>query len=273
MSDNTHKTVKSKETRRIWRTRRGGALLAAALLAGLAAAPAATAAASSSTHRPVSRGTLVSVTPVASHDAGGVKKFLAERDMATDSVQYGVAAYRLTYRTVDPYGKATTATGLLTLPVGGKHRLDIVSDTHGTMVNRDYAPSVAEDFGRVPSYLNATAGRAVVAPDYLGLGKGPGRHPYMDTGSSVTASVDMLRAARTAADRLGRPLSGDVYATGFSQGGQVAMALGRALEGGADRYFRLKALAPVSGPYDLAGEEIPALFDGRVNDASGLIYL
>lgn len=272
MSDNTHKTVKSMKTRRIWRTHSGSVLLAATLLAGLAAAPAATAAASSSAHRPVSRGALVSVTPLASHDAGGVKKFLAERDMATDSVRYGVRAYRLTYRTVDPYGKATTATGLLTLPVGGKHRLDIVSDTHGTMVNRDYAPSVGDDFGRVPSYLNATAGRAVVAPDYLGLGKGPGRHPYMDTRSSVTASVDMLRAARTAADRLGRPLSGDVYATGFSQGGQVAMALGRALEGGADRHFRLKALAPVSGPYDLEREEIPALFDGRVNDASGLIY-
>ncbi|MFI6486017.1 alpha/beta hydrolase family protein [Streptomyces sp. NPDC050564] len=272
MSDNTQKTVKSMETRRIWRTRRGGALLTAALLAGLAGAPAATAAASASAHRPESRGTLFSVTPVASHDAGGVKQFLAERDMATDSVRYGVRAYRLTYRTVDPYGKSTTATGLLTLPVGGRHRLDIVSDTHGTMVNRDYAPSVGEDFGRIPSYLNATAGRAVVAPDYLGLGKGPGRHPYMDTRSSVTASVDMLRAARTAADRLGRPLSGDVYATGFSQGGQVAMALGRALEGGADRHFRLKALAPISGPYDLAGEEIPALFDGRVNDASGLLY-
>jgi pimeloyl-ACP methyl ester carboxylesterase len=88
----------------------------------------------------------------------------------------------------------------------------------------------------------------------------------------VTASVDMLRAARTAADRLGRPLTGAVYATGFSQGGQVAMALGKALQAGADRHFRLTALAPVSGPYDLEGQEMPALFDGRVNDTSGVLY-
>ncbi|MFD4975844.1 alpha/beta hydrolase [Streptomyces sp. NPDC058424] len=143
---------------------------------------------------------------------------------------------------------------------------------HGTMVSRGYAPSVAED-GRAQSYLFASAGHAVAAPDYLGLGKGPGLHPYMDTRSAVTASVDMLRAARTAAGRLGRTVNGDVYVTGFSQGGQVAMALGRALEEGADRHFRLRALAPVSGPYDLTGVETPALTDGRVNDVSGVFYM
>ncbi|NIY62445.1 hypothetical protein SMALB_0358 [Streptomyces malaysiensis] len=243
--------------------------MAALLLAGFAVAPLATAAERDTAHR----GTLVSVTSVADRGVGQVREFLAGRDIATDPVRYGVRAYRLTYRTVDPYGKPTTATGLLSLPKGGAQRLDLVSDAHGTMVKRTYAPSMSEDLGRVPSYLNASAGRAVAAPDYLGLGEGPGPHPYMDTRSAVTASVDMLRAARAAADRLGRPLTGDVYATGFSQGGQVAMALGRALEGGTDQHFRLTGLAPVSGPYDLAGQEIPALFDGRVNDTSGVFYI
>jgi pimeloyl-ACP methyl ester carboxylesterase len=267
MSDET-RTLSENRVRR--GTRRGLAGAAALLLAGLAAAPVATAA-DGQQHR-TRRGDLVSVTPVADRDAGAVRAFLGGQDVAADSVRYGVRAYRLTYRTVDPYGADTTATGLLTLPKGGAQRLDLVSDTHGTMVDRDYAPSASEDFGRVPSYLNASAGRAVAAPDYLGLGSGPGPHPYMDTASSVTASVDMLRAARTAAGRLGRPLTGDVYATGFSQGGQVAMALGKALHQGADRHFRLKALAPVSGPYDLEGQEMPALFDGRVNDVSGVVY-
>lgn len=274
MSDETRKPCATRASRR---TRRGLAAAAALLLAGLAAVPAAAAAdepthPTGRTHR-AGRGDLVAVTPVADRDAGAVRAFLDGQDVATDSVRYGVRAYRLTYRTVDPYGGPTTATGLLTLPEGGGHRLDLVSDTHGTMVHRDYAPSASEDFGRVPSYLNASAGRAVAAPDYLGLGRGPGLHPYMDTASSVTASVDMLRAARTAADRLGRPLSGDVYATGFSQGGQVAMALGKALDAGADRHFRLTALAPVSGPYDGEGQEMPALFDGRVNDVSGVLYI
>ncbi|MFF4028258.1 alpha/beta hydrolase [Streptomyces sviceus] len=268
MSDETRTSRGSRASRR---TRRGLAAAAALLLAGLAAAPVA--AATGERTQQTRRGDLVAVTPVADRDAGQVRSFLTGWDVDADGVRYGLRAYRLTYRTVDPYGAPTTATGLLTLPRGGGHRLDLVSDTHGTMVDRDYAPSVSEDFGRVPSYVNAAAGRAVAAPDYLGLGKGPGPHPYMDTVSSVTASVDMLRAARTAAERLGRPLTGAVYATGFSQGGQVAMALGRALEEGADRHFRLVALAPVSGPYDLEGQEMPALFDGRVNDTSGVLYI
>ncbi|MGC5397621.1 alpha/beta hydrolase [Streptomyces sp. DT20] len=219
------------------------------------------------------RGELVALTPVARHDRAGVAHFLATAGMDTGTVRHGVRAYRLTYRTVTPQGAPTTATGLLVLPEGGAHRLDLVSDTHGTMAHRDYAPSATEDSGRYAAYLQASAGRAVAAPDYLGLGKGPGFHPYMDTGSAVTASLDMLRASRTAAQRLGRPLTGDVYASGFSQGGQVAMALGKALEGGADRRFTLRALAPVSGPYDLEHAETPAIFDGRVNSTSALFYM
>lgn len=51
------------------------------------------------------------------------------------------------------------------------------------------------------------------------------------------------------------------------------MAVGRTLQHGAEPYFRLRALAPISGPYDIAGAELPALFDGRVDDLSAVIYL
>lgn len=230
-------------------------------------------AASATAGRHEARGTLLAVTPVARLDRAGVTAFITGAGMSADTVRHGVRAYRLTYATITPQGRPTTATGLLVLPEGGGHRLDLVADTHGTMAHRDYAPSVGQDFGRYAPYLHASAGRAVAAPDYLGLGKGPGRHPYMDTASAVSASLDMLRASRTASRQLGRPLTGDVYASGFSQGGQVAMALGKALQGGADRHFGLRALAPVSGPYDIEHAETPALFDGRVNDTSGLFYM
>ncbi|MGW2658637.1 alpha/beta hydrolase [Streptomyces sp. NPDC001478] len=260
------------------RTRRLVAAAAAVVLVALGTLPATAADARPAPARhtgehTAARGALLAVTPVAAHDRAGVTDFLASAGMDTGTVRHGVRGYRLTYRTVTPQGAPTTATGLLVLPTGGPHRLDLVADTHGTMVHRDYAPSVGEDFGRYAPYLHASAGRAVAAPDYLGLGRGPGPHPYMDTASSVSASLDMLRAARTAAARLGRPLTGDVYASGFSQGGQVAMALGRALAEGADRRFTLKALAPVSGPYAIEDAEMPALFDGRVNDTSGIFYL
>lgn len=264
------------------RTRRLLAVATVVVLAALSTVPAAAdarrdPAPQASVKQPAGkaagRGTLLAVTPVATVDRAGVTDFLATAGMDTATVRHGVRAYRLTYRTVTPQGAPTTATGLLVLPVGGAHRLDLVSDTHGTMVHRDYAPSVGEDFGRYAPYLHASAGRAVAAPDYLGLGRGPGFHPYMDTASSVSASLDMLRASRTATQRLGRPLTGDVYASGFSQGGQVAMALGKALKNGADRHFTLRALAPASGPYAIEHAEMPGLFDGRVNDTSGIFYM
>ncbi|MFF9566262.1 alpha/beta hydrolase [Streptomyces sp. NPDC014685] len=259
--------------------RRATAAAAAMVLAALGTAPALAQQPSGAPDptRPHAaahgRGTLLGVTPVAALDRAAVTGFLASAGLDTGTVRHGLRAYRLTYRTVTPQGAPTTATGLLVLPEGGPRRLDLVSDTHGTMAHRDYAPSVGEGFGRFAPYLHASAGRAVAAPDYLGLGKGPGRHPYMDTRSAVTASVDMLRASRTAARQLHRPLTGDVYASGFSQGGQVAMALGRALDKGVDRHFRLRALAPVSGPYDIEHAETPALFDGRVNDTSAVFYM
>ncbi|MEV4438160.1 alpha/beta hydrolase [Streptomyces sp. NPDC049577] len=223
------------------------------------------------------RGTLLAVSGPETLTAGQVKAFLspAEAPFDTSSVRYGIRAYRLTYRTVTPQGAPTVATGLFVLPDGGPRRPALVADTHGTMANRDYAPShaIEDPTGRMSPYLHASAGRAVAAPDYLGLGDGPGRHPYMDTASAVTASVDMLRASRTAAGRLGRPLTGDVYATGFSQGGQVSMALAKALQAGADRHFRLRAAAPIAGPYDLEHAEMPAVFDGRLNGVSAVFYL
>ncbi|MCX4786415.1 MULTISPECIES: alpha/beta hydrolase [unclassified Streptomyces] len=279
--DNTNRTDSTTwEARKRRRTaRRRVTAAAVVVLAALGTAPVAAqqpadaTGVSSRSAEAHGRGTLLDITPVADLDRADVARFLVSGGMDTDTVRHGLRAYRLTYRTITPQGAPTTATGLLALPKGGPHRLDLVSDTHGTMAHRDYAPSVGEDFGRFAPYLHASAGRAVAAPDYLGLGKGPGRHPYMDTKSSVTASVDMLRASRTAALRLDRPLTGDVYASGFSQGGQVAMALGRALDNGVDRHFRLRALAPVSGPYDIEHAEMPALFDGRVNDISGIFYM
>ncbi|MEV6111623.1 alpha/beta hydrolase [Streptomyces sp. NPDC052109] len=260
-----------------WGVRRGAsAALAALVLAGAGAAPVAYAAdghaaGHAGAQQQGRRGEVVSVVPVAEHSKAEIATELRDQHVGTDSLRHGVRAYRVTYRTVDPYGRPTTATGLLTLPEGGGRRLALVSDTHGTMADRDYAPSVAEG-ARAQSYLFASTGRAVAAPDYLGLGEGPGPHPYMDTRSSVTASVDMLRAARTAARGLGRTVTGDLYVTGFSQGGQVATALARAVQGGDAPGFRLKALAPVAGPYDLAGTEMPALTNGRVNDISGVFY-
>ncbi|MFE7541939.1 alpha/beta hydrolase [Streptomyces platensis] len=220
------------------------------------------------------RGTLLSLKPLGRLSRAEVISQAQKQDLEADSARHGVAAYRLTYRTITPDGRPTTASGLLALPTGsGSRPLPPVVHTHGTLAYRGYAPSMTDGPDRAASVLYASAGRAAIAPDYLGLGTGPGRHPYMDARSSASASLDMLRAAHTAARERGATLGRTVSLTGFSQGGQVAMALGRELNRGADRRFRLGILAPVGGPFDLVGEELPGMFDGRIDPRAAVFYL
>src|SRR5437764_1820023 len=74
----------------------------------------------------------------------------------------------------------------------------------------------------------------------------------------------MLRAARSYVTSHGRTVRHQVFATGFSQGASAALGLGRALQGGADPYFRLGALAPISGAYDFGGASVPSMLDGEL---------
>jgi hypothetical protein len=222
---------------------------------------AATTATAQASHQ---RGQLVSVTPLRSlPTVAAVRSELTGDGFDASSARYGVRSYRLVYRTVDALGRPTTASGLMVLPDHRARQLSVVSFDHGTESYRKDAPSESPTGGEpAPAYTFASAGFAATAPDYLGLGAGPGLHPYMDLPSETTATLDMLRAVRQYEAGHGVVLRRDVLATGFSQGASAALGLGRALAHGADPYFRIGAQAPISGAYDLPGAEVPAMLDG-----------
>ncbi|MER6841909.1 lipase [Streptomyces platensis] len=250
------------------------------LLSGAAVATAAAAPADHAQAQPPAqaegrgRGALVSAEKLytlATRQA--VAAELGAAGFEDDTVRHGVVAYRLVYRTVDPYGRPTTASGLVALPLHTAGRLRAVSFAHGTGSHKNDSPSMQRGaFVSAPVIAHAAAGAAGIAPDYLGMGKGPGLHPWMDIGSETTASLDMLRAARAFAPRTGHALEREVMVTGFSQGASAALGLGRALEAGADHWFRLGALAPVSGAYDFGGTWLSALLDGRLEPKSSVLY-
>jgi hypothetical protein len=231
-----------------------GALIASSLM--VAAAPA-----TAGTGRLVSATALHTYATRADVDAAlTADKF----DPGTD--RYGVRTYRLVYRTTDATGAPTTASGLIALPINDKQRLRTVSFGHGTEIYKPDAPSTSDDVFLIgPALTFSSAGFAAVAPDYVGLGVGPGPHPWMDVPSETTASLDLLRAARVFAGRQGRQLTRDVYASGFSQGASAALGLARALQSGADPWFRAVAVAPISGAYDFRHAAIPSLFTPAVN--------
>ncbi|RZS37914.1 hypothetical protein EV193_105474 [Herbihabitans rhizosphaerae] len=211
------------------------------------------------------RGTLLSVEQVIDLDRAQVTDALMKQKIDTSQVRSSVTGYRLTYSTVDLDGRPTTATGLVVVPNDSGPNLQVVSQAHGTLSERHAAPSSAPTrIAGSPALFYGSAGHLTVAPDYLGLGSGPGPHPYMHSPTEVSASLDLLRATRAFADRHGLQVDPDTLVTGSSQGGRVATALGRELRRGADRFWRLGALAPVAGPYDIIGAQTPAMLDGQV---------
>jgi len=220
------------------------------------------------------QGALISATPLAELSAKQLSAALEPSGLDTSRVRFGVAAFRIEYQTVDPVGQPTTASALVVLPRSDEQELRTVAWLHGTTVYRGEVASVNEESpDRAITFAFAAAGYAVVAPDYVGLGLGPGYHPYHDPRSEVTASVDALRAGRTLGADEGYTLDGSVLASGFSQGGPAAMALGRALQEGADPTFSLGTVAAIGGPFDMSGTLALALSNDIALATAYLAYL
>jgi hypothetical protein len=221
----------------------------------------------------VDRGSLVSLAWIRSLSPSQAASLVTEDNFNPTGIRNGVDLYRLVYRTIDPRGRRTTASGLLGVPRSSTVAIRPVVFLHGSEVYRGDAPSVSADpWALSPAVIFAGAGYAAIAPDYLGLGLGPGPHPWLDVPSEVTASVDMLRASRTAVAQLGRSIRSDVFVTGFSQGGSGALGLARAIDQHRADGFRLGAVAPISGAYQMRNEEIPALLGGDLDPNWSVAY-
>ena len=251
------------------------AAVAAVALGGAWAVPGAAAASRSAGAPPDQRGRLLSVTEVVDLSPAQVQAAIAPFFGVVSTARYAITGYRITYSTIDAEGRPTTASGLVALPAGAGRDLHVISYDHGTNPTRDAVASVtAGDGDREAVELFASAGFAAAAPDYLGLGTGPGTHPYMDLSSEVTASTDMLGASRQLAATHGVTLDPRVLVTGFSQGGPASMGLARAIqEGRADGYWKLGAVAPISGPYHVRTAEVPALSRGELDPESAILYI
>jgi hypothetical protein len=258
-----------------------GTAVAAAVIIGAVPALVVDGTAHGSALQPAARwrGRLVSETPLRTlATTAAVRSELVADGFDPAAVRYGVRTYRLVYRTVDAAGRPTTASGLVAMPIGAPGRLPVVSYTHGTETFRGDAPSEQPTgFEPAPAYTYASAGFVVSDPDYLGLGTGPGLQPWFDAPSETTAALDMLRASRAFASRQGHAVRREVMISGFSQGASAALGLGRALQAHADAWFRLGALAPISGAYAFRQVDLPAVLDGELirlnpNKALGAKY-
>jgi alpha/beta superfamily hydrolase len=181
-----------------------------------------------------------------------------------------VLIYRIEYETVGAANEPTTASAALMVPSGlgsdctGKR--PIVLYAHGTTTDRAFTMTDLSNAEALTlAAIFASQGYIVVAPNYAGYDISTlNYHPYLVAAQQSKDMMDALMAARTALPLASLTLTrdnGQLFITGYSQGGYVAMATQRAMEAAG---MTVTAAAPMSGPYALAAFA-DAVFYGEVN--------
>ncbi len=167
-------------------------------------------------------------------------------------VRYNVDLYKVLYTTPDLEGVTDTASGLVIVPQSEESiNWPLLSYSHGTIFDRDEVPSNL-DGGYELAMVIAATGYVTAAADFLGLGESRGIHPYLHAASEASATIDMLFATRSFALQQDILLNDQLFITGYSQGGHVAMATHQVLQESFEGEFTVTAAAPMSGPYSVS---------------------
>ena len=201
------------------------------------------------------RGQIVRVAGGAGFSASSIQQILASGNVTVPfALTYDVESISIEYNTVDGNGNIALVSGALLVPQGAGS-LPLASIQHGTQTKRDLVASVSplNSVEGIAGLAIASLGYAVVIPDYLGFGVSRVMHPYLHARSLVPGVVDLVRAARSYCARNLVSLNGKLFLTGYSEGGYVTLVTQKAMEEEYGAEFTLTAVAPLAGPYDLAG--------------------
>ncbi len=180
---------------------------------------------------------------------------------------FGYKAVKIVYKTIDITGNSVNASGLLVIPtvmdkyeeslnsIGKSFSISMICDNHGTIFTNAEAPTNEEVKNGMPDYplavsMTGYAGFAGIFPDYVGYGSSNSSdHPYLIKNDSAKASLDMIKASMRYMENEGVKINYQLYISGYSQGGHVAMALAEEVESSFTDSVNLMGVAPMAGPY------------------------
>lgn len=210
----------------------------------------------------------------------------------------GVKLFAVKYVTTDLKGHKVVASGLTMVPDVQVAAAPLLAYQHGTFPGAHNGPS--ENLKSADRTLNVVAwagtGHVCSLADYLGFGASAEKHPeafadpklahvprvnrlrvfhpYLHTRTEASAGRDMLRATRQLCDKENIELSRQLFISGYSQGGQAAMALHRELESTPElrKEFPVTASAPMAGAHDIVGTLEKILVDSAPRSAAEVAY-
>ena len=219
---------------------------------------------------------LAQVTTGASSQTFGTQ-VLAEVLALSGVPSCDVHVFHIEYNTVGGDNESTTASGALMVPGGTgptcQGARPIVLYAHGTSTEHNFniadLTNQQNAEGILLAAFFAARGYIVVAPNYAGYDTSMlTYHPFLVAAQQSKDMIDALTAARSALSTNSRVSdNGQLFITGYSQGGYVAMATHRAMQAAG---MTVTASAPMSGPYALAAF-VDAEFEGEVSGGAPVV--
>ena len=191
------------------------------------------------------------------------------------NLTFDVDMYKIIYNTTGIDGQPTIASGAFCTPTNTTCKeFPIGVYEHGTSLRKGDVPSREVQEAYIGKIF-AAGGYFVVMPDYLGMGDGPGLHPYCHAESEATATIDMIRAVREfISDSLQMIDNGELFLTGYSQGGHAAMATHKYIEdNNLLNDFNVLASAPCSGPYEISGAMADTIMATTYSKPGYIVYI
>lgn len=181
------------------------------------------------------------------------------------TISHGVRVLTIEYKSENKDGLTVKASGTIMIPDVTDSDLPIASYQHGTTIEKTAVPSMDPRSMEYLLNLGLSGSSKIIAciPDYLGLGTGDGRHLYLHPKEEANSVRDIIRAARKIIlSEKTITLKDDIYLFGYSQGGHATMAAQKEMELYYSKEFKLKASAPMAGPYALSRtKQFEMLFD------------
>ena len=170
---------------------------------------------------------------------------------------YGYKAYKIPYTTTDEEGNSVAVSGLMVVPTGvpaavKQAGFSLVSDSHGTIFANAEAPTVIAGSTNSPDgssvILTSLFAFVTLQADYIGFGDSNGHyHPFILKKSLADSTTDFIIAAKAFAAKNAINLNGQLFLTGYSEGGYAAMAALEQIE--QEGQLQVTMAAPMAGPY------------------------
>lgn len=172
-----------------------------------------------------------------------------DMDTVHPDVQHKFKVYEVTYKT-SYNDEVINATALVAVP-NTTESTPIISFQHGTIVAYKDAPS-KKLLNQLPLFSLASTGYIVVIPDFIGFGASEDHfHPYYVADAMGESIYNAIKATTEMLLELETTYNGDIFLTGYSEGGFATMATHKYME--ENTALPVKASAPASGGYDVKG--------------------